>query len=523
MNTHTLAEALYVEPKTESNITMGKESVSGMLNGIKAATKLIRTTYGPSGLNVSVESEFYPFHQVANDAQTILQAIQVEGATEKRGLNFLKELMDQANKDSGDGRKTTCIIAEEIIERANIMGISGNLLKKKLDSFIPIIEKSIDGQKENITSEDGRVEFVASIAGESVEIGRTLNEIYKHIGKDGIIIPEPSGTYETSYSFIEGVRFVDTGFLSPFMVHDEDAAKADGVIETRAIYVRPLILVTKKKIGHINDIDPLLRKMQQLGKKDLVIFTDDMDSGVASILVNTHKARIMNILIIKAPVLWKNYVFEDFARITGSTIVEDASGVNFKNLQLDHLGTCGKITVDKDETVVIGIEDIRDHMASLALENTDDSKLRLSWLNVKTAILKIGANNESELSYKRLKCYDAINSSRLALKDGVVSGAGWSLYVASKDLPDTQEGELLRQALTAPMKQNMENMGIEDGFDGRWFGKDVIDSSIVVKNAVRNAISLASTVLTLGGDVALPKKSADQIAAESLQAKGMRF
>ncbi len=251
-----------------------------------------------------------------------------------------------------------------------------------------------------------------------------------------------------------------------------------------------------------------------------MIFTDDMDSGVASILIKAHREKIINVLIIKAPVLWKNYVFEDFAKITGSTIIEDASGVTFKNLPLSALGTCGKITVDKDETTVVGISDISDHLKELEKEGSNDSKLRLSWLQTKTAILKLGANNESELSYIRLKCRDAISASRLALRDGVVEGGGIALLKASRALPDTVAGNILKEALQAPIKQLCLNSGIEIPES---FGDKIVDSAAVVKNAVRNAVSLASTVLTTAIVITIPPKTSEQIAQEALAGNKLRF
>lgn len=487
-----------------TNITNKKEHQQGMLEGIKSALNLIRTTYGPKGENISVEIELYPGHIVANDAQTIIQAIKVDGVPQKRGLNFLRELMDKINNLSADGRKTTAILLEEIFEQGINSGMSGNELKEELDKLIPLIENKIDENKTTITEEE--VYKVATIASESKELGGHIGEIYKRIGKDGIIIPEGSGTYQTDYSFIEGVRFQDAGFLSPFMVHDTEAVKHNQS-ETKAVYENPTILVTRKKISHLNDINPLLKKLEEQNKKDLVIFTDDMDSNVASIMVKAHRSNAINILIIRAPVLWKNYIFDDFAKVTGSTIIEDSSGLSLgNNIPLNALGTCGKITVDKDETTIVGIADISEHIKSLQKDGSDDSKLRLSWLVTKTAILKLGANNESELSHKRLKCYDAINSSRLALKDGVVRGGGLALKNASEALPDTVAGNILRKALQEPYKV------IESSFKNYVIGEEVVDSALVIKNAVRNSIAMASTMLTLGGDVAIPPKTPEEIA-----------
>ena len=479
-------------------------AVKGLMNGMKPVIETVKLTYGPSGRNALIECVDFPGHLIANDLETIIQAVHNTDPLEKQGLSLLKELSTKAHKDSGDGRKTTILLANEILEMGFGSELSGLELKRELDNLIPFIERKIDEQKQEITEEE--VYKVATIAGESSEIGILLGDIYKRIGKDGIIIPEPSGTFETSYSVIEGVRFVDTGYLSPYMAHNH---------KTSAVYENPTILVTKKKISHLNDINPLLEELNKQGKKDLVIFTDDMDSGVASIMVKAHQDKIMNILIIKAPTLWKNYVFEDFAKVTGSTIVEDATGINFKNLSLNHLGTCGKITVDKDETVIIPSVDYTEHTDYLKTQQDNDSKLRLSWLQTKTCILKLGANSESELALIRLKTEDAINASRLALKDGVVAGGGVCLDDISIELPETIAGQILSNALSAPLKQNLSNMGLDEP---NW-GEDVIDSSAVTRNAVRNAIALASTILTCGVVVVIPPKSEEELLQMQLANK----
>ncbi len=479
-----------------------------MVMGIKTATDAIRLSYGPKGINAVVEAEFYPFHSVANDAQTIIQAVQVTDPIQKRGLGFLKELMDKQEKDSGDGRKTTCIIAEEIITQGLKSELSGVELKRELDALIPVIEAQLDDKKETITEKE--VHTVATIAGESKGIGEVLGTIYTRIGRDGIIHIESSGTYTTGVEYIDGIRFTETGFLSPYMEHGPEKGKA--------IYENPTILVTKKKIAHLNDINPLLTTLEKQGKKDLVIFTDDMDSGVAAMLVKAHVNKVFNICIIKAPVLWKNYIFEDFAKVTDATIVEDASGITLKSLPLSALGTCDKIVVDKNEVTIIGSIDITDHLNDLKLDGSDDAKLRLSWLTTKTAILRLGANSESELSYIRLKCMDAINASKLALQDGVVKGGGIALYNAAMSLDGTTEaGKIMYLALRAPYEQNCINMGIPAS--GTDFGENVIDAAKVIKNAVRNAVSLASTVLTTGIVITTPPMTEQELAMLQIQAK----
>lgn len=524
-----------------SNIINGIEATKGMMRGIQEATALIRPTYGGAGTNVIVESHKNPGHIVVNDCDAIVQSIHLTDPAEKRGLAFIKELSARTDKMTGDNRKTTVILMEEILKAGYEADINKLELKKELDTLIPLIESEIDKHTKKITVND--VAAVATTASENEETGKLLQEIYQKIGKNGIIHVEGSGTYETSYKFIDGVRFDMTGFLSPFMVHDEQAI-ADKTKETKAIYEHPLILVTKKKITTDDDINPLLWELKNQDTKDLVIFTQDMDSGVAAMLINLHQKKEFNILIIKAPTLWRDSVFEDFAKCTGATVVEDASGINFKNLQVSHLGTCGKIIVDEDETIVMGTSDISDHIAALTSKQDDESKLRLSWLTNKTAILKIGSNSETDLSYKRLKTNDAVRSSQLALKYGIVAGGGSCALNVSKMMPDTISGNILKIALQAPIKQIMantnytyqlpiSNLGLGEnptlGFNAKtlelvdMFDAGIIDSAQTLKSAIRNAIGIASTILTANGLVYIPEKTPQQIAYEIAMSKQYDF
>jgi chaperonin GroEL len=467
-----------------------KDALPRLAEGIRKAASVVGPTMGPKGVNVTIQSKLSPGHLTTNDGATIIKAMELADPIEKIGLGFLKEAVERSNANSGDGSSTTTVLLNSIIQEGIMSGVATPDIKRSLDDCLPIIIKSLDEQREEITVED--IPAVARIAGENEEVAKTLGEIYRVIGKDGIIHLEGSGTYETSYSLIEGVRFGDTGYLSPAMATEKN----------KAIYHNPTILVTKRKISHIKEIDPLLQALVAAERKDLVIFTDDMDSDVARMLIELQKnpQRALNILIIKAPTLWKQYVFEDFAKVTGSTIVEDATGVTFKNLKLDHLGTCQTIIVDKEETTVIGIADITDHVMELQEEQTTDSKLRLSWLATKTAILKVGAQSETELSYKRLKYEDAIHSSRLALAHGVVPGGGIALKIASAVMPDTIGGRILMMALTRPIAQICQNMGIDIPES---FGPEVIDSVDIVAGAVKNALGIASTVLTTSSVITL--------------------
>lgn len=479
-------------------------ATEGMMTGVKLATDLIKPTYGGNGKNVIVESTRYPYHMIVNDAQSIVQSIKIKyDPAQKIGLDFVKELCDKADKVSGDARKTTILLLNAILEEGYKSPLNKLQLKRDLDALIPFIESEIDKQTKQITVDE--VYGVAKTASESEETGKLMQEIYQQIGKNGIISIEGSGTYETTYKITNGVRFEMTGMLSPEMVHDEEALK-DKQKETKAVYENPWILVTKKKITTDDDINPLLIDMRNEGRKDLVIFTNDMDSGVASMLVNLHKSKQFNILIIKAPVLFQNYVFEDFAKCVGATIIEDATGLGLGNkIPMSALGTCGRIEVDQEDCVLTGIQDITEHCKELQAKGDDDSNLRLSWLATKSAMLKLGSNSQTDLSYKRLKANDANRSTYLALQYGIVRGGGLCLAQISDVLPATPAGLILANALIAPADQAKMNYGLEIDPYMELITEDIVDASMVIKRAVRNAVGIASTILTSDSIVYIPE------------------
>lgn len=483
--------------------------LKNIADGVNLATNVVRKTMGPKGVNVAIEMDDFPFFACTNDGATIIDKMDFQHPAEKIGLNAIKEACSRSNANAGDGSTTTCVLLDAILQEGIKSGATGMEIKNSLDTLLPEVIKLIDEQKKDIDVHG--VKAVATIAGESEELGSLLSDVYQKIGKDGIIHLEGSGTYETSYEFIDGVRFASTGFLSPYMVHDEQAIKEKRK-ETKAVYKNPTILVTKQKIATLNDINPILETLHKQDKKDLVIFTDDMDSGVASILIKAHKEKIFNILIIKAPVIMKNAVFEDFARCTSSTIVEDSSGITLKTLPLSAFGTCAEITCDENECVLIGTADITDHAENLRTKQDIESQMRLSWLTPKTVLLKLGSLSETDLYYKRLKCEDAIYSSRLALQDGIVNGGGMCLKKVSEKIDNL----LLKAALQAPYNQ-IKSTGVVYPLH-----KDIVDSAMIVKQAVKNAIGIASTLLTISDIIVRPEETPDQIAFKMMNGNGSR-
>lgn len=503
--------------------TIHKDALPRLVNGIQHCADVVARTMGPKGSNVLIQHKLPPGHVLTNDGATIINAMNLADPIENMGLGFLKEAVERSNNNSGDGSTTTAVLLNAILQEGIKSGVNTLEIKESLDACLPIIEAAIHDQTKQITVED--IPSVAEIAGESRGLADILGRIYRIIGKAGIVHLEGSGTYETSFSTIEGVRFGGTGYLSPYLANQGKKAQ----------YEKPAILVTKNKISKLDDINPLLSALITQETKTLVIFTDDMDSNVARLLIELQQnpTRKINILIIKAPVLWKQYVFEDFAKVTGATIIEDASGITLKTLQLNHLGTCDTLICDKEETTVIGIKDITDHVIELQEEadgGSTDAKLRLSWLTTKTAILKLGAKSETELSWLKLKCEDAIHSSRLALQSGIVAGGGVSLRNCADNLPHTIGGEILKVALRAPIEQIMVNAGAQPagftgfdamentkGFDARdgkivdMFEAGIVDAAAIVLGAVRNSLGIASVLLTTNSVVTLPEEQKYQL------------
>lgn len=495
----------------KTNIVKG--ALIGFANGIHQARIAVEDTIG-KGSNAVIEKEDYPGYILTKDAYSIIQSIKLGDKTEQKAIDMLRDATDSQNKRSKDGRTAMTLICDSILQESIKSGENPAIINKEINELLPKIEDLILKQKKPI-SED-KINIVAKTASDSKRIGDLLGEIYKKIGKEGIIHVEGSGTWNDCIEYTDGIKFNDAGFISPYM-GDEKSKKA--------VYENPIILVTKRKIEKEADISALIDNSIRQNKA-LVIFCDDMDSNLASNIVATHRAKVAKILIIKAPILWKNFIYEDFAKVTGATVIEESSGVNFKNLAFEHLGTCSKIVTDAEETVIVSNIDYSAHINDLKAKGDNDSLLRLSWLASKTAILKLGANNEGELSFTRLKTEDAVHSSKLALLDGVVKGGGLCLYKVSLEMPDTIGGRILSRALKAPLEQIMINAGSKmelHDFETYVDMEDLLDSAGVVRNSVRNAIALASTPLTSKIYISIPPKSQEQLMHETLVAQQRRF
>lgn len=491
--------------------------------GIDKTCSMIEGCYGAAGGNVIVECDLAPYFKITNDGKVIMDAVKLSDPSERVGSSVMKEAGDIAEKLSREGRKTTAILTKAILSHAKNLKEHPMAIKRSLEECLPLVLESLDKQTKDVSVDD--IGAVATISTENEKIGALLQEIYKDIGKDGIIEVDSSRTFDTYWTRKEGIKLRGCGYFAPYMPNDGN----------KAVYSKPKILIVRQKLSTVQDLNPLLEKLQQEGISELVIFCEDIELELAGFLALTHQKAIFKTLIIKSPKLWKDWLFEDFAAITGANIVSPATGITLKTVEIKDLGTCDKIITTLDDTTVLGIKDITEHTKVIEEEAKDNDQLylRLSWLNTKAAVLKLGAQSETELYYLTKKTNDGVNASKLALDGGVVAGGGVALLNATKLLPDTIGGNILKIALEVPLRTIARNGGYDEitlnwldfggdmGYDAKnnrivdMFESRIIDPAIVVKNAIKNAISIASTNLTANGIIYLPKSEDYKISVNS--------
>ncbi len=507
------------------------------MSGIQKVADAVGGTMGTGGSNAIIEAIESPGHLLTNDGWTILDSIQFADPIEDMGRKILREAVLRSNKASGDGSSTACVLTAAIIQEGikytgetNAMNI-----KRSLEECLPIIERSIVAQTRSLSNEFGAVDLlmlqqVATISSEDEMIGKRIAEIYGQIGKTGIIHWDISKTAEDHHTIGSGITINGAGWFSPYMCDATD----NGQSLNQVRIANPYILVMKQKITSAADIGDLAAALNAKEVKDLVIFCDDIDPLVVPDIIKTRMVRGFRIAIVKMPVLWKDQWFEDLARTTGAKVVDPTAGLLLKATTIEHLGRCGNIVITKEDSYLDGINDVSEHVNALEAEATDDSKLRASRLNTKTARYFVGAPSDSALSYRRLKVEDAIAASWQALNGGVVAGGGVALLNAASKisdtnrLPNTVGGRILREALTAPTRKIYENAGVTvhaflysgkdvGGLDtrigkevGDMFEAGILDPANIVLTAVRNAISVAAAVLTANTVVTLPRDDAPQ-------------
>lgn len=477
---------------------------------------------GTGGSNALIQAMENPGHLTTNDGATILESIRFQDPLEEMGRKILLEAVSRANKQSGDGSSTTTVLTAAIIEEglAHLKEASAMEIKRALEACIPVIERSIDAQKRTITTEE--VGAVAAISAEDSAIGDLLQEIYQEIGPKGIVYWDISKTADDSYKIGKGITIEGAGFASPYFC-DANEQGFSNVARLK----NPVVLLTKQKITTAGDFEKLFGQLNAEGKKEVLLFCDEIDQVAVTQLVQTRLVRGFRTVAVKMPTFWKDWWYEDLAKATGATVIDPVAGLSHANMTTQHLGTIADVVVTKEDTFLDGIQDVTAHVAVLEESGTDEGKVRAARLSTRTARYFVGAHSESALSYRRLKVEDAINAAYHALNGGVCAGGGVALKNASLELDGDDVGtRILKTALRAPMRQIMANAGIVEGeipneitangYDTRtgtivdMFDAHITDPAVIVTNAAKNAISVAAAVLTTNLVITLPIEHAGQ-------------
>lgn len=502
------------------NLYVGADARAKLITGIKKVADAVGGTMGTGGANSIIEAIENPGHLVTNDGITIAQAVKLADPIEEIGRRILLESISRANKSSGDGSSTTCVLTSAIIQEGiQKMGVPPMDLKRSLEECVPIIEAALKDQTKEISVDE--VGRVATISAEDEQIGNTIQEIYKQIGKEGIVYWDISKTGEDTYTIGKGITIEGAGIASPYMC---DRDKESGQFLNSAKLQNPKIIITKEKLTTAGAFEAVFTTLNERGEKEVVIFCDDFDINIVAQFVATQQVRGFRTVMVKMPVLWKDEWYVDLAHATGATIIDPVAGRPLKSLKIEDVGTVGYITINKEDTFIDGVADLSSHIESLKAEGTDEANNRVARLNVKTARYFVGAHSDSALSYRRLKVEDAISAAWQALNGGIVAGGGIALRNVTRVLPSTIGGEILKKALQIPAIIIMENAGVTEvppmadfeGIDSRtktkvdMFEAGIIDPLNVVLNAVKNSVSVAAAILTANTVVALPREENTQ-------------
>jgi len=517
-------------------IIYSEEARKKLKAGADKLANAVKITLGPKGRNVVLEKSF-GVPTITNDGVSIAKEIELEDKAENMGAEIIKEVAQKANEMVGDGTTTATILTQAIITEGmkNVSaGANPLALRRGLEKSCKIAIEKLKGITKEIKKQEEYAQ-VATISAEDPEMGGLIAEIIKEVGEDGVVSVEDSKTFGFSKEIVKGLQF-DRGYISPYMVTDTERMEA--VLE------EPYILVTDDKISSLESLLPVLEKVVKSGKKEIVIVADDVDGEALTTLLVNKLRGVFTALAVKAPGYGdrKKEMLEDIAAVTGGTLISKETGMKLDKIELDTLGTARKIVATKDNTTIIDGKgdkkaiEARINQIKAQIENTDSSfdkeKLqeRLAKLSGGVAVLKVGAATEVEQKQRKDKAEDAVNATKAAISEGIVAGGGVALLKISQELEknpadfkahDSDEllgKNILAKALQAPLKQIAENAGLNGDVaineilqKGGNFGYDfsetpakmvdmieagIIDPSKVVRAAIENSVSAASTLLT---------------------------
>ena len=509
-----------------------------VLGGAEARDNAVKVTYGPKGRNVVIAKGFGG-PTVTHDGVTVAEGIELpenddETLGYKVGADLIKQAAKNLNKQAGDGTTTVTVLTYSILKEANRLIAAGHNpmeLRKGIEQAGAEIVKELNKLAEPIEGKSDRVAEVATISAGDAEIGKLIAGVIEKVGKDGVVTVEAGQGLELEAEVVEGFS-LDKGWVSPFFVTDTGRQEA--------VYEKPAILITDKKISSVQEFLPMLEKLAQSGKKDVVLIADEVEGEALSILVLNKLKGVFNTVAVKAPSFGdrRKEILRDIAVLTGATVISEDHGLTFENAGLEVLGSARKVIVGKDETTIVEgagkPSAVKEQIAQIkALSDNASSEYekeqfdkRAAALSGKVAVIKVGGATETEIDEKKFRVDDAVAATKAALAEGIVAGGGVTLVNLAGGLKVTGADsiaagrQILKDALKQPFLQIMRNAGlnadallaqVEAGKAG--FGVNVmkpenelvdvkkagvIDPARVTKEAVQNAVSIASTAATMG-------------------------
>lgn len=513
-----------------------------VLGGAQILYDAVKTTMGPKGRNVVI-SKSYGNPTVTHDGVTVAKGVEIADVDDetlgyKVGAELIKQAANKMNDVAGDGTTTVTVLTYHILNEANKLIAAGHnpmQLRKGLEAASHDVIRRLEGMSEPIEGKKNRVAEVATISAGDPEIGKLIAEVMDKVGKDGVVTVEEGQGLELESEVVEGFTF-DKGFVSPYLVTD--------TARMEAIYDKPAVVITDKKIGNLAEFLPLLEKLAQAGKKDLVLISEDVEGEALGALILNKLKGVFNTIAVKAPAFGdrRKEILEDIAVLTGATVISDDQGVTFENAEIDVVGSARKIIVTKDETTIIegagSVSAVKDRLKQIRMQeltatseyDRESLEKRRAAIEGKVAVIKVGGATETEIEEKKFRVDDAVAAVKAALAEGVVAGGGvtfvnlaMSNATTADDTTTAFGSAILRTVLEQPFRILLANAGLNpdewlpkvkngkpgQGVDVNVGGKlvdlkaaGIVDPTRVTKEAIQNAVSIAGTAMTMGALVA---------------------
>jgi len=520
-------------------IIFNEKARAALKRGVDKLANTVKVTLGPRGRNVVIDKS-YGAPAISKDGVTVAKEIELEDKVENMGAEIIKEVASKTNEAAGDGTTTATILAQAMISEGLKLvsaGVSPVEIREAIETKVSSIVVKLKEMSKTISTKE-EISQVASISANDKEIGQIIAEAMEAVGKDGVITIEEGQHFGVEKEVVEGMEF-DKGYVSPYMITNPDKMQAE--------FEDPYILITDKKISALADILPLLEKLAQSGKKDLVIVAEEIEGEALATFVVNKLRGTFNVLGVKAPGFGdrRKAMLEDIATLTGGKLISEEVGLKLENANVDDLGQARKVVATKEKTTIVegkgGAEKIKERVEQIKKEieisdsDFDKEKLqeRLAKLAGGVAVIKVGAATETEMKEKKDRIEDALNATRAAQAEGIVPGGGLALALAGNafdELTDKKEDglevKIVDSAILEPIKQIAANSGkdgslilfniIRENKKGNknigynaatnkfedMIEAGIVDPTKVVRCALENAASAAIMFLTIEAVIA---------------------